>query len=156
MSHLQFVAWGQPVGQGSITRNRYGAAYNAAKGAGPWRKEVIRAATDAAGPDWVILEEATLVDVTFYGPRSSSHYGTGRNAGILKASAPTYPIAQGRYGAGLQDIDKLARSILDALKIAGIIRDDSIVTDLNCRARYAEQPTGARALVTVHPQAAIA
>lgn len=156
MSVLEFVAWGQPIGQGAHSRNRYGATYETTKGHAPWRKELIRAATQAITDiGWRTLADAVHVDITCYGPRPKSHYGTGRNAGILKADAPAYPITQGRYGSGLQDTDHLARSILDALKLARVIDDDSLVTDLHIRARYAEQPVGARAVIRVYPQPAL-
>jgi Holliday junction resolvase RusA-like endonuclease len=54
----------------------------------------------------------------FVFPRPKSHYGTGRNAGTLKPGAPL-------YHASRPDRDKLERAINDALKIAGIFKDDS-------------------------------
>lgn len=157
MTLLQFVAWGRPVGQGNHRQNRWGAAYEATKGHAAWRTELIRAATQAMNDldnPWTTLTDAVHVGVTFYGPRPASHYGTGRNAGILKADAPMYPITKDT-GRGLSDIDKLCRSVLDALTIANVIADDALVTDLLPRKRFAEQPTGARALIVVYPQLAL-
>lgn len=54
--------------------------------------------------------------ISFYFPRPLSHYGTGRNAGVLKESAPAWPMTM--------DIDKLQRTVLDALQLAGVVADD--------------------------------
>lgn len=55
--------------------------------------------------------------------RPRSHYGTGRNHGTLKASAP-------RWCVGRPDLDKLCRAVLDAL--SGVVWcDDSQVVDID-------------------------
>lgn len=71
------------------------------------------------------------VDVTllFVMPRPKGHHRTGRNAHILRDTAPTHPI-------GKPDIDKLARAVLDAIGSAGLWVDDSQVVDLNAIKRY--------------------
>jgi Holliday junction resolvase RusA-like endonuclease len=45
----------------------------------------------------------------FYLKRPLSHFGTGKNAGILKASAPRFPV-------GVPDLDNLEKAVKDALK----------------------------------------
>jgi hypothetical protein len=56
--------------------------------------------------------------------RPSSHFGTGRNAGILKPSAPLRPGA-GQYGG---DIDNFAKLVKDALnKVA--YHDDAQIAE---------------------------
>lgn len=72
---------------------------------------------------------AVAVEVTFRLARPKSHFGTGKNADKLKADAPPYPI-------GTPDVDKLARSVLDAL-IGTAFDDDSRVVDLHPRKVYA-------------------
>jgi Holliday junction resolvase RusA-like endonuclease len=66
-------------------------------------------------------------------PRLKSHYGTGKNAAIIKASAPTWHISK-------PDLDKLVRCVKDAL--TGVVwLDDSQVCVLgHVRKIYAEQP----------------
>lgn len=71
--------------------------------------------------------EVTIV-ATF--PRPAHHYGTGRNAGQLKASAPATPHAQA------PDADKLARLILDALTNARVVHDDAQVAQLTIEKRW--------------------
>lgn len=80
-----------------------------------WRQEVsqemLRAQT---GEPW---DCAVTVELRVYVKRPAAHYGTGRNAGTLKATAPPYP------GTGI-DLDKIARAVGDAGN--GILwRDDS-------------------------------
>lgn len=55
------------------------------------------------------------IELVFYRPRNKGHFGTGKNAAVLKDSAPAYPDVK-------PDIDKLARCALDALK--GIVWND--------------------------------
>lgn len=71
------------------------------------------------------------VEVTSTIPRPAAHYGTGRNADQLKASAPAYPI-----GHNTGDVDKLARLVLDALQDSGILPDDCQVVELVTRKGY--------------------
>jgi Holliday junction resolvase RusA-like endonuclease len=75
---------------------------------------------------------AVSIAATFYVARPAYHFGTGRNAGRLKPSAPAFPVK--RSGG---DLDKLARALLDAL--TGIVyRDDSQVVELDLRKRFAD------------------
>jgi Holliday junction resolvase RusA-like endonuclease len=71
------------------------------------------------------------VAATFYVRRAKAHYGTGRNSGQLRPSAPVFPTA--RVGG---DIDKLARAVLDALTGVCYV-DDSQVIELHLRKLYA-------------------
>lgn len=72
-----------------------------------WRQELSlemqrdRPPTPLLGP--------VVVGITVFVPRPQSHYGTGRNAGVLKANAPEFPAAG-------KDLDKVARACLDAAK----------------------------------------
>ena len=77
----------------------------------PWMNAVAEAATAEWGPrDLATIDGPVFLELSFYFPRPDSHYGTGRNAGILKPSAPLYP-DRGGY-----DVDKLSRAVKDALQ----------------------------------------
>lgn len=115
-----------------------------------WRHDVqaavdyLRTGPDAVyilGLDQLPMAGALKVQITFYLARPGYHYGTGRNAGILKPNAPAYVDKK-------PDVDKLARSTLDGLKQAGIYRDDSQVARLLAEKRYADAATGARITIT--------
>jgi len=78
----------------------------------------------------------------FYLPRPKAHYGTGRNADVLKASAPEYPTTPG-------DLDKFLRLANDALTVAGVIKDDALVINITAQKRYADKPGTFIALANV-------
>jgi len=78
------------------------------------------------------LERGVAVSVTlrFYVPRPQGHYGSGRNAGLLRDSAPLRPFVR-------PDVDKQARQVLDA--ITGVLyADDGQVVELAASKHYAE------------------
>jgi Holliday junction resolvase RusA-like endonuclease len=90
----------------------------------PWRQEVAGAARDAmAGVE--PLHGALIVEFTFYRQRPKGHYGSGRNVGLVKGSAPRFPTTR-------PDVLKLARAVEDAL--TGIVWvDDSQIVDERLR-----------------------
>lgn len=96
----------------------------------PWKQQVSYFAEQYY--DGPLLNGALKLDIVFIMPRPKHHYGTGRNAGILKPSAP-------RYHTTEPDSTKLTRSTEDALK--GIIwRDDSLVAKQSIEKIYGEKP----------------
>jgi crossover junction endodeoxyribonuclease RusA len=125
---------GTPAPQGSKIRNRYGAVYESNRNVAPWR-EAIRAEVQRA----MLVPMAGPVDcrVVFRMPRPQGHYGTGRNAGQVRKSAPARP-------ASKPDIDKLARAVLDGLTDGGAWKDDGQVVTLVVHKVYAlpEAPPG--------------
>ena len=82
-----------------------------------WRALVAEAAQEAmAGADpWL---GAVLIRSTFTMPRPKSHYGTGRNEGVLKVNAPTWHVSK-------PDRGKIERSVEDSLKDGGVYKDDT-------------------------------
>lgn len=100
---------------------------DANKKAKGWQHVVGQEAFVAMGPRelWI---GPLVVEFTFYRPRPNGHYGQGRNAGQVKASAPAYPITR-------PDVLKLARAAEDAL--TGIVwRDDAQIVDEVLRKRW--------------------
>jgi crossover junction endodeoxyribonuclease RusA len=125
---IKFSVNGQPAPQGSKTRNRAGAVYESSKAVRPWR-EAIRSETQRACE--VPLPGPVSVLIGFRLARPKSHYRTGRNAHLLKDSAPGYP-------DGKPDLDKLARAVLDGLKEGGAFWDDAQVVTLAVAKAYAD------------------
>lgn len=78
------------------------------------------------------------IAVTFWLKRPAGHYGTGRNALVLKASAPDYP-------ARMPDIDKLIRATFDALSDVAVWDDDGQVCVVDIAKQWARDfhPAGA-------------
>jgi Holliday junction resolvase RusA-like endonuclease len=126
------IAYGKPITQGSKTKNAYGATYDDnAKTLKPWREavktaalEVMQLADRLTGP--------VHVDATFCFDRPAGHYRTGRNAHLLRDSAPRWPATR---NSG--DLDKLVRAGLDALVDAGVMTDDSLVVAITTRKVWA-------------------
>jgi crossover junction endodeoxyribonuclease RusA len=91
-----------------------------------WRRLV----GEQAATEERFFQGPIMVDLAFYLPRPKGHFGTGRNAGVLKPSAPRYPESK-------PDIDKLVRACLDAMT-GMVFRDDSQVAMLVARKLYAD------------------
>lgn len=77
---------------------------------------------------------AVTLAMTFYFPRPKGHFGTGKNAGILKASAPKRHTVK-------PDLDKIVRAVKDGM--TGVVyRDDAQVDEFTKFAkRYADDGT---------------
>ena len=81
-------------------------------------------------------------DLTFYLPRPKGHFGSGKNAGVLKASAPTRP-------TGKPDRDNLDKAVCDAITASGLWDDDSQVTDGRIRKRYVDRDRATGCNITI-------
>ena len=92
-----------------------------------WRKSCANASRNhSRGP----IYGPVAISLTFIMPRPASHYGTGRNAGTLKASAPSAHIKT-------PDIDNLTKAVLDAMTAAGAWHDDAQISEQSASKRYA-------------------
>lgn len=147
----EFWVQGLPAPQGSKRHLGGGILVEASKRVKPWRSDVTSAALSAF--QGVPYDEALAVELCFVFPRPRGHYRTGKNAGVLKGSAPAYPT-----GRNVGDIEKLARSTIDALSVSSggsVMRDDSLVVDLVCHKRYATGAEATGAWVRVRPMCGI-
>lgn len=98
----------------------------------PWMGIVSAFAKEAYGGE--LLSGALRLILEFRLLRPKNHYGTGKKANVLKATAPTYSTSK-------PDLTKLERSTEDAL--TGIIfRDDSQVAKKVTEKRYVERDSG--------------
>ncbi|MCW2545400.1 MAG: putative Holliday junction resolvase [Frankiales bacterium] len=119
------IAHGRPITQGSKIKGQWGMRDDNAKTLHPWRNTVQLAAEQAMAGRARITADVNLAAV-FHFDRPVGHYGTGRNAGILKDSAPRRPT-----GRGLGDVDKLVRAVCDSLEAGGVFVDDCQVGSLH-------------------------
>ncbi len=122
---------GIPAPQGSKRHVGNGRMVEQSKAVGPWREAVRAQAQAAIGPRWRALDGPVDVSLVFTFPRPNAHYGTGRNAGKLKPSAPRFPATRRRG-----DIDKLVRAVLDGITQGGAIADDGLVVMLDAVKLY--------------------
>ena len=136
---IEFTVYGEAAPAGSKTTGvrRDGTRYVRDSGesrkrkpkTSEWRAQIAQVAGERmAGRE--LLRGPVSLDVAIYMPRSKGHYGTGRNAGVLKPSAPvTHTKAP--------DITKLLRAIEDAL--TGIVwADDAQVVVQHATKGYGE------------------
>jgi len=92
------------------------------KRSGGWMGQVADAARQVyTGP---LLRGPVTFEMTFRRARPKGHYGTGRNAGVLKDSAPRYPI-------GSPDVTKCVRAAEDALTKVVWYDDAQVVSQEN-------------------------
>lgn len=106
----------------------------------PWKLTVAQAAADQyVGP---LLTCALDVEIVFVIARLKGHYGSGRNAELLKDTAPLQPTVR-------PDVLKLARGVEDAL--TGVIwRDDALIVNESLQKRYGDRE---RVEIRVRPTA---
>lgn len=135
---LTFTVFGTPRPQGSLRlfrspkTQREVAKY--ANSTIEWRNRVQAELREQYDGRPTIIGEV-LVRLDFEMPRPKHHFGTGRNAGVLKPSAPHWPTNSGG------DLDKLVRAINDSLTDAGVWVDDAQVVEIHAIKRFADPPS---------------
>lgn len=103
---------------------------DACKGSRDWKTDVSLAAQrHYSGP---LLGGPLSVHFTFFVTRPKSHYRTGKNAHLLRDSAPIAPITK-------PDVLKLSRGVEDALTSI-IWKDDAQIVDEHIKKRFADVP----------------
>lgn len=146
MSGFQICVNAIPAGQGSKRHVGHGVMVEQA---GPrlksWREAIRSEAQDAieAGAT-PILEGPIAVVARIIMPRPKSHFRTGKHAGELRADAPY-------WCATTPDVDKVTRSMFDALTDAGVWRDDRQVAWPDIRQVYAAPGEAPGAVITITP-----
>lgn len=126
---VSFTVLGVPAPQGSKVRTKWGMREDNPN-TKPWRQAVAAEAHSHARLELPFPTGPVEVDVLLFFPRPKSHYGTGKNADLLKDSAPLWHTTK-------PDGDKLARALGDAM--TGIVfRDDSQVAKWTIRKWYGE------------------
>lgn len=132
---------GTPAPQGSKRHVGNGVMIESSRAVAPWR-EAIRHETqrfDGRFPDGPVK-----VTILFYMPRPQSHYGRRKGQPYVKDSAPDRPVTMKK-----NDIDKLARAVLDGITEGGALRDDGQVASLHVEKYFADDTFPAGCLVTV-------
>lgn len=122
-----FCVYGRPEGQGNHRVARVGGfsrIYDANRGLKPWREAVAMSARAAGWDGETLLDGPIAVSIAFAYRRPDSHFA---KAGGLRASAPWAPHQSG------EDVDKLTRSVLDALTGVVWSNDRRVVKVSACR-----------------------
>lgn len=139
---LTFHAAGEPVPQGSkkawLDRKTHRVMMTEDQGTRhtAWRHIVSSAAAAAMNESTLTapISVPVTVALTFHFHRGIGHYGSGRNARVVKDSAPSHPSKP-------PDIDKLIRAVLDSMTDAMVWTDDSLVVSITARKRWVDRFT---------------
>jgi Holliday junction resolvase RusA-like endonuclease len=143
VTRVEFTVLGEPQPQGSKTIVRRKGKRPVVREDNPltqpWRQAVAAAALKAIGTYTADegtsgynppLEGPLQLRAVFVFARPQAHFGTGRNSGRLKPSAPNYCRTR-------PDVDKLLRAVGDA--ITGIVcRDDAQIVVAHAEKHYGE------------------
>lgn len=88
------------------------------------------------------IRESVILLADFHIARPAGHFGTGRNAGRLKASAPIYHEQVG-------DVDKYCRLIMDALTESAVWADDKLAGRVTGEKHWTQPGSGPRTEITI-------
>ena len=107
---ITITVYGLPAPQGSKRHVGGGVMIESSKKVKPWRQDVKQAALDAVAglSGWTPLDGPLIASMVFTFVRPKGHYRTGRNAHLLRDSAPARPSVT-------PDLSKILRSTEDAL-----------------------------------------
>ena len=96
----------------------------------PWRQSVVAACREVYAGE--LLTGPLTLSITFQMPRPKGHYGSGKNAAVLRASAPKHPTSK-------PDRTKLLRALEDALN--GVLwKDDTQIVGGEIQKCYHDRP----------------
>ena len=128
---VTFAVLGTPVPQGSVRAYNSKVVANNGESLASWRSDVAAAAHRHKPEDWDI-NAAVSLRCEFVFPRPLTDYGTGRNAGKLKPSAP-------QHHTKMPDLDKLCRGVADSIGDAVarvLLKNDSQIVSIYATKRY--------------------
>ncbi len=134
---IRIVVYGEPIPQGSAKGYQRGSRIIITSDntrLRPWRETVKQAALDIIGPHHQPLTQPIDISIWFTVPKPKSAPKRRR----------TWPTKR-------PDLEKLCRGILDALKDAGVYRDDSQVIRLCAYKHYPAEQGG----VALHTPGAV-
>ncbi len=144
MTTIRFFVPGKPISGGSkrgFVNPRTGAVIiteAAGKANREWRAQVVASCREVF--KLAPLEGPLSLKIDFQMPRPQSHYGSGRNKGALKTTAPTHHAIR-------PDTTKLIRALEDALTHI-LWKDDAQIVIQSAVKRYADVNPGALVEVT--------
>jgi len=118
MAEVSFSVSGDPASQGSHAIMQGRIVQVNSKKHKAWRKAITDEVGATLPPDWEPIDGPCELIVNFYMAKPAS----------VKRSSPSVA----------PDLDKLGRSVGDALAIAGVYTDDSRITRISARKLYAQ------------------
>lgn len=135
---VTFTVLGTPIAKGSMKSWGRGKMVNDSKRTKPWQDTIGWAAKAA----WKGKPSTAAIRIwmRFRLARPKDHYGTGKNSGILKKSAPKRPAVK-------PDYEKLERCVSDALSRIVYVDDAQIVIGVGAKIYADYLPPGVRITV---------
>lgn len=144
MKRFEITVHGSPAPKGSKSfkgfgrrgdGTRFAILAESSKSERPWADRVTAAIVEARLANEIFFDGAVRLSLAFIMPRGS----TEKRATRHHTRAP--------------DLSKLARSVEDAITVAGLWKDDACVIELTCTKRTAElgEPSGCAIIVNEVP-----
>jgi Holliday junction resolvase RusA-like endonuclease len=118
MAEVSFSIIGDPASQGSHAIMQGRIVQVNSKKHKAWRTAIVNEVIATLPPDWEPIDGPCELAVNFYMAKPVS---------VTRSSPSVAP-----------DLDKLVRSVGDALAIAGVYTDDSRITRISARKLYAQ------------------
>jgi Holliday junction resolvase RusA-like endonuclease len=118
MAEVSFSITGDPASQGSHAIMQGRIVQVNSKKHKAWRTAIVNEVIATLPPDWEPIDGPCELIVNFY---------LSKPASVTRSSPSVAP-----------DLDKLVRSVGDALAIAGVYTDDSRITRISARKLYAQ------------------
>ena len=118
MAEVSFSITGDPASQGSHAIMQGRIVQVNSKKHKAWRTAIVNEVIATLPADWEPIDGPCELIVMFYLPKPAT----------VKRSTPSVA----------PDLDKLVRSVGDALAIAGVYTDDSRITRISARKLYAQ------------------
>lgn len=130
MTRVTFTVLGTPIAQGSKRHVGRGIMVESSKHLKPWRALVTSAAHEVmVANNMRPLTGPLTLNVTFRFARPRKHFHTGKRSEVLRPDAPVFHTT-------MPDVEKLVRSINDAMADAGVMLNDSQVSVVHARKVY--------------------
>ena len=131
---IKFTVMGTPVAKGRpkfARRGNFVSTYTPKKTVS-YENLVQLSFMQSAGTDFKPFDCPLMVRVMAYFPRPKGHFGSGKNEGVLKKSAPVMMTTK-------PDVDNVAKACIDALN--GIaFTDDKLIVHLQAAKCYSALP----------------
>lgn len=130
---IDLIVYGDPKGQPrpkAFSRGGIAKVYDPGTAEG-WKGQIALAVKEE-GVNGIMLENPVILTITAFFARPKGHFHTGKKAGVVKPTAPTYHTSK-------PDFDNVAKAACDALTQLGIWRDDSLVVQATVTKLYSDK-----------------
>lgn len=132
---IQFRVFGVPAPQGSkrgFVRGGRVRLVEMSRGLEPWREAIVSQII-RDGYNGTLLDGPLMVRATFIFTRPKAHFGVKNGVPYVKDNAPYHKVTA-------PDLDKLCRSLGDALTQSGLIVDDDRIVRWESEKVYGDRP----------------